>query len=141
MWHLQQCQSLRSILSGNCILGRVFNVQGVTNIKVTNNFIQGASLSGSAWRILKFGGSTVLNKDLVANTLNGKQPFSLEIGVGTPGWDIGFSGVGDKDISPINSLKQINRNNEAMQLENILQKNKGSNQSIGNILDKWHQLF
>ncbi len=63
-------------------MGRIFNGQGSNYTEITDNFIQGASLSGNAGALIKFGGSTVVNKDMVANTINGKQPFAFELGIG-----------------------------------------------------------
>ena len=53
-----------------------------------------------------FGGSTVVNKVMVANTINGKQPFAFELGIGTSGWDLSFGEVRDKNLSPVDYFKK-----------------------------------
>ncbi len=121
-------------------MGRIFNGQGSNYTEITDNFIQGASLSGNAGALIKFGGSTVVNKDMVANTINGKQPFAFELGIGTPGWDLSFGGVSDKNLSPVDYLKKINREVEAKEIERILNK-APEGASIGNVLDQWHKSF
>ncbi len=121
-------------------MGRIFNGQGSNYTEITDNFIQGASLSGNAGALIKFGGSTVVNKDMVANTINGKQPFAFELGIGTPEWDLSFGGVSDKNLSPVDYLKKINRKVEAKEIERILNK-APEGASIGNVLDQWHKSF
>ena len=76
----------------------------------------------------------------LCNKANGKQPFAFELGIGTPGWDLSFGGVSDKNLSPVDYLKKINREVEAKEIERILNK-APEGAIIGNVLDQWHKSF
>ncbi len=132
---------LKSTVGGSCMLGKIFNGRGRNNTERTDRFINGQAvgISGGPW--WKIGISTPMGEDFLTS-LSTKTPFAIEVGLGTPGIDASFLEVfGDKEINPVKFLKQINKENEAMILEQKIKNLESQGKGWGTFTDEFGRLF